>query len=183
MTSEERTKIVKEYKKLLKLKAKYDALENERKELLKDPKVKRYLELLDLKDHEIGYDFYTSKTEDQLAILAYKGLTPEKDSNIYVYVGAYKTNPLDCDIVHGSRGCRVDDTNEKPEWYVFRSVDQYGEEKFVYPYDYDEFIKNNLILYTKPGKSYEVVDRYALLVVREGLVKARKIIAAEYGNK
>ena len=27
--------------------------------------------------------------------------------------------------------------------------------------DYDEFVKNNLILYTKPGKSYEVVDRYA----------------------
>lgn len=183
MNSEERKKAVKVYKDLLKEKEHYEALEKERQELLKDPNVQRYLELEDRKDHEPGFDYYLKKTEDELAIWCYRSINPEVKSDIYIYVGAYKNDPYDCDIVHGSAPIPVDPEEERPEWYYLKSVDHYGEDIYVSPFEFDKFKEENLILYPEPGKAYAVEERYALLVMKEGLVKARKKITAEYGKK
>lgn len=180
MNGEDRKKLISNYKKELKKKEKYDSIKKELNELATNPAVKRYLELLDASD-DYNYEFYIKSSNDDLLNFVFRNLRFEGSCNIYIYVGAYKYN-YEVDIEHGSNDYRVDGTNYEPDYYLYKCIEGYGEYKTVKPEKKDAFEKENIVLHCKRFKEYDVQERYAKLVVEEGLVTARKKIAEEFSK-
>ena len=110
------------------------------KELLKDEKVKEFLDLTGL-NYEIGC---TKKmvTDDIIASIysKYLYLIKEDDTNgLYVYLGTYKYND-EVDIVHGSRDYRVPYDSEDADYRVYQNIELWGSKHILI---------NNYLLFTK----------------------------------
>lgn len=155
------------------------------KELRKEPKVKEYIELMNLVDEDLKQRNLSDI--DIIASFYHRHLNKikEEDTNdIYVYLGTYEYN-YEVDIVHGSNDFRVDYNSPKANYRIYKNIE--------YPYiesvpicRCEEFEKNHIIIkpksHFKNKEYYKIQEEFFVKAVKTNQEKAKQMILKKYNR-
>ena len=188
MTDNELEKIRSKYEKLLSTKKALESLQEEKKFLENNVKVKRYLEITNLLEN--NKENNSSLNYDNLIERSINSIPVSNTNNIYVYIGTYRYND-EIDIIHGSKDDRVAFFDKKADYRVYRNI-----ESLSYQDDYsinvpvsqcEKFEREHNVIYPKTclnGEYYYKVRReFFKTAILEGQEKAiEKVLTKKEKN-
>lgn len=124
MTNDELKKLRKKYNDLITLRKSVEFLINEKKELEKDPKIRRYLEINRILNLDNTYSFHGIEKENDSQIIerAISCVRPTNTKNIYIYMGTFRCNN-EYDIIYGPDDTKVNRNDPKAVYSLYRNLE------------------------------------------------------------
>lgn len=155
------------------------------KELMKDEKVKEFLDLTSL-DYKVG-NSNKMVTDDIIASIysKYLYIIRESDTNgLYVYLGTYAYND-EMDIVHGSRDYRVSYDSPKADYRLYQNIELWGSEHILIR-KCEEFEKTHTIINPNVPFSdkafYEIQKDFFIRAVKDNQESAKRMVLRKYSK-
>lgn len=155
------------------------------KELLKEPNVREYVELINSIDGKIKQN---TLSDEEMILLIYRRYfhkIEEKDTNnIYVYLGTY-AHSYETDIIHGSNDFRVNYDSPGAAYRSYINLEQLYEECIPIKYC-DGFEKDHIILNPKSALTqtqyYKIQEEFFVKAVKTNQESAKKMILKKYNK-
>lgn len=156
------------------------------KELEKDPKIREYINLLEIEKSNLKQ----IKLSDKQIILSfyhnyiYK-IQKQETNGIYVYLGTYKYNH-EIDIVHGSSDNRVEYNSKKADYRIYKNIEQ-NLDASIARNECNNFEKEHIIIYPEDGLNileyYKIRDDFFVKAIKTNQESAKKLILKKYNTK
>jgi len=187
MEQEILNKIRIDYNNSLKRRTKYADILKQLKELEKDEKIKKYIDLKNRLE-QFNYEKIINESDEEIlsrTFWAYQYAINETNE-IYLYIGTFKLDSH-CDIEHGPGDIRLKRNDPRAEFRQYRNIeDGYSEEIPINKCE--EFEKTHTIIFPEIEDMadkyfYEIQKEYIKIAVAEGQeVACKKILTKTKSN-
>ena len=163
------------------------ALHNEKakriKELLKDPKVKEYIKLMNLGTPMLKQ---IKKTDEEIISSFYSKYTyriKENETNkIFVYLGTYKYSK-DYDICHYTPDIQVDYDSDKADYRLYQDLED-SSSKLIPIKQCEQFEKENIIIIPntryRRKEYYDIRQEFFIKAIKKDQESAKKLVLKKY---